>query len=483
MVRAVNSQTEQKIHATATVAYTEITNLAEDLTLPEGEYPLAQIIESLDDRICPLCEWLNGKIIRRGTQEWEQYRLPSHINCRRTFAYIPADADEEPDFTSPPQDIINKYGHFHTDPLKYEELKLPAYADRRQFIFSRYSDPDTGKRFSVLRWLIDYEDAIRQYTQDATLRKLFEIASIQHPLPKLRTPRNAQEFADAYQRYQQSYKAIYESIASRLEEIQHLKQGADARTTGTLIIQEFRIRELTQKLVQREIRDLQTIFRAPRPVRKVKYQLVGAYTQEQVAMLEEVIREARMYIPSGHRATTVTVEINPSLSRSHYFKGKIVLAADFLEAERDTKVETFVHEYMHFLEDIDDQLRLKISRIYQEQTQGEKHVSLRDILGNSYEQGEMAKLDDFPHAYMGKDYGTDERGLQTATEISSMFYTIYFRKLWFVKNYRLRELQAIGGPDIPREREQEDVWLDRLFEPSRLKAITLPLWRALHNRP
>jgi hypothetical protein len=49
----MNPQTQNKLAATAAATYTEITNLAEDLTLPQGEYPLAQIIETLDDRICP----------------------------------------------------------------------------------------------------------------------------------------------------------------------------------------------------------------------------------------------------------------------------------------------------------------------------------------------------------------------------------------------------------------------------------------------
>jgi hypothetical protein len=59
--------------------------------LPEDEYPLAQIVGALDDELCDLCAWLNGRIIQRGAPEWERYRLPSHINCRRAFAYIPAD--------------------------------------------------------------------------------------------------------------------------------------------------------------------------------------------------------------------------------------------------------------------------------------------------------------------------------------------------------------------------------------------------------
>lgn len=146
---------EQALRATASIAYTEVSNLAQDLALPEDEYPLAQILEVYDDDICPLCAWLNGRIIKRGTPEWEKYRLPSHINCRRTFAYIPADAGEQPDFEEPPPSLLQKHGHFHVDPLKYEELRAPVFADRRQFVFRRVKDPETGERRSILFWFAD----------------------------------------------------------------------------------------------------------------------------------------------------------------------------------------------------------------------------------------------------------------------------------------------------------------------------------------
>ncbi|BCW95084.1 MAG: hypothetical protein KatS3mg018_0566 [Fimbriimonadales bacterium] len=148
---------EQALRGAASVAYTEVSNLAEDLSLPEDEYPLAQIVEVLDDELCDLCAWLNGRIIRRGTPEWERYRLPSHINCRRAFAYVPADSDEEPDFAEPPQSLIDKHGHFLRDPERYEELRAPAFADRRQFIYRRIKDPVTGLLRSVLEWLVGRE--------------------------------------------------------------------------------------------------------------------------------------------------------------------------------------------------------------------------------------------------------------------------------------------------------------------------------------
>jgi hypothetical protein len=150
----MNPQTQNKLAATAAATYTEITNLAEDLALPQGEYPLAQIIETLDENICPLCQHLHGKIIQRGTPEWEEYRLPSHINCRRAFAYINQEdaADNPPDFEPPPPSLLQKHGHFHADPRRYEPLRAPAYADRRHFIVRRTKLP-TGIIATILDWL------------------------------------------------------------------------------------------------------------------------------------------------------------------------------------------------------------------------------------------------------------------------------------------------------------------------------------------
>ena len=150
----MNPQTQNKLAATAAAAYTEIANLAEDLTLPQDEYPLAQILETLDENICPLCQFLHGKIIQRGTPEWDEYRLPSHINCRRAFAFISQEdaPDNPPDFEPPPPSLLQKHGHFHADPRRYEPLRVPAYADRRQFITRRTKLP-TGIIVTILDWL------------------------------------------------------------------------------------------------------------------------------------------------------------------------------------------------------------------------------------------------------------------------------------------------------------------------------------------
>lgn len=150
---------QNKLTMTAEVTVTDMTNLGEELTLDPDEYPLAQIVETLDTRTCPLCEFLNGKIIRRGTPEWAEYSRPSHINCRRRFVYWHKDTRVggqplRPTFVQPPRDLIRKHGHFHLDPQRYEPLRVPALADRRQFVFKRIRDEATGQLRSVIFWQV-----------------------------------------------------------------------------------------------------------------------------------------------------------------------------------------------------------------------------------------------------------------------------------------------------------------------------------------
>jgi len=166
------SEVDNALESTARVSFTELRNIGEDLSLPEDEYPFARIIEILDDRICPLCQSVHGMVIQRGTVEWEQWSRPSHINCRRALAWVHR-TERAPDgtpvrqtFERPPQAIIDRYGHFVTDPKRYEPLRVPAYADRRQFIFRRKRMPD-GTMRSLIEWQVPpYEiPALRKGTK------------------------------------------------------------------------------------------------------------------------------------------------------------------------------------------------------------------------------------------------------------------------------------------------------------------------------
>jgi hypothetical protein len=128
--------------------------LGKDDGLDPVEYPLAQIIEHLDGKICPLCRSVHGKIVAKGTPEWVRWRLPSHINCRRITVDIHKDeVDNEgnptrPDFVEPEADLVKRHGHFVNDPKKYEALRVPARPTGRDFIVRRLAGQSTELIFA-----------------------------------------------------------------------------------------------------------------------------------------------------------------------------------------------------------------------------------------------------------------------------------------------------------------------------------------------
>lgn len=141
-----------------------------DAAAPIDEFPRAQCIEVLDDRICPLCAHVDGMIFDRRSPEYSRYRLPSHINCRRVWAFIAADEvgpdgrPTQPDFEAPPQELIDAHGHFVSEPEKYAALRVPSRPTGRDFI--AYRAP--GEPHVTLRW----RDALPRPALEETLQTM-----------------------------------------------------------------------------------------------------------------------------------------------------------------------------------------------------------------------------------------------------------------------------------------------------------------------
>lgn len=148
-------------------------NLGRDAALPLDEFPFAQIIETLDERVCPLCARVHGMILDRRSPEFAQWRSPSHINCRRVIAYIGKDEVNEdgtpvvPDFQRPPDEIIQKHGHYHVDSKKYSELRVPARPEGRDFI----AVPEGRGRPARILW----REGLPLDALKATLRDMYEL--------------------------------------------------------------------------------------------------------------------------------------------------------------------------------------------------------------------------------------------------------------------------------------------------------------------
>ncbi len=173
-MRQPEDQITYMLDATANVTVTSNYGLGRDAAMPADEFPLAEISESLDDRTCQLCAMLDGQIVRRDSPEYDEFRWPSHINCRRIMVYIgrdevgPDGEPMQPTFVRPDKEIIAKHGHFHVEPDKYAELRMPARPEGRDFIFVRGADGQPG----TLLWTEGLsEDAIRQTVIDMQLAR------------------------------------------------------------------------------------------------------------------------------------------------------------------------------------------------------------------------------------------------------------------------------------------------------------------------
>lgn len=91
-------------------------------------------------------------------------------NCRRVMSYISAEATAtEVTFREPSEELIRKHGHYHLQPDKYAELRVPAQPGGRQFIARRVRSLDTGETKTVLDWATWWEQ-VPQWKRDLVLK-------------------------------------------------------------------------------------------------------------------------------------------------------------------------------------------------------------------------------------------------------------------------------------------------------------------------
>ena len=150
---------EKALVATGEVLVTQTIAQARDDAAPRNEFPMAERVEpgpKEDD----LCQDIDGRIVRRDDPLYEEFNGPVHINCEGFWAFIGADEVDpdgnplQPNFRRPAQEIIDKSGHFVTDPSKYAPLRVHPDPAGRHFIFRRFKDPATGEFISVVDWQV-----------------------------------------------------------------------------------------------------------------------------------------------------------------------------------------------------------------------------------------------------------------------------------------------------------------------------------------
>jgi hypothetical protein len=101
--------------------------------------------------------------------EYAEFRQPSHINCRRRLIYIRKDEEARADFERPPDDLIRKHGHYHVQPARHAELRIPASGSGRHIIVRRVRNLETGELGTRLDWAPHWE-RIPQWKRDLVLK-------------------------------------------------------------------------------------------------------------------------------------------------------------------------------------------------------------------------------------------------------------------------------------------------------------------------
>ena len=152
-----------------------------EASAPVADWPLAQVSEIMDDNTCALCKWLDGKIISRKDPRYRAWLRGSHINCRRIMVYIAADeVDHEgnptkADFTDPPQELIDRHGHFVAEPKKYAPLRVPARPTGRDFVAYRKA----GEQHVTLRWRPGLSDSGLRETLQYMARQFRNVRTLE----------------------------------------------------------------------------------------------------------------------------------------------------------------------------------------------------------------------------------------------------------------------------------------------------------------
>lgn len=97
-------------HAGAQVNYA--INTGRNLAAEKARARKGQYSAILDDRVCDLCEELDGMIIETDHPDFDRFTPPVHSNCRCIWAYILPEEDPDPDVTwkTPPDDLVERRG-------------------------------------------------------------------------------------------------------------------------------------------------------------------------------------------------------------------------------------------------------------------------------------------------------------------------------------------------------------------------------------
>lgn len=103
------------LKASATVTVGDSINVGRAAAAKQIGIKGAQWSAVMDDHTCGLCEELDGKVISVDDPDFDMFRPPLHYGCRCIWVFIGSENEgEEYTWTTPPGNLVKKYGNFVT---------------------------------------------------------------------------------------------------------------------------------------------------------------------------------------------------------------------------------------------------------------------------------------------------------------------------------------------------------------------------------
>lgn len=308
------------------------------------------------------------------------------------------------------------------------------------------------------------------------MEKLFRIAHIPPIRFEPRVPKSPDELLSLYREHQRAYNVAWENLGDYITQL--IRREAEAQLGAAsgdersaiylraISSQLQAVRRVHAALARREAEHLLTLFRSPRPVRRIAYNAIGLSPRQQ-DVLGQVMQYIRRFVPDLGATDPVEIRLRTSgPGEAHHFMGVIYLPQDF-HLRPDYSIRSMVlHEYMHYLQYRHPDLFRRMRAIHQSRTQGEPLRRARDF-GYDLPAHYVLKPDQYPDAYMGMEYRDN-------TEIPSRYLDYVFVRVKLIEEGRYNpRTGAVLMTETP------DDYLNRLMGDTDL---VVSIWNALHGR-
>lgn len=109
---ALEEQAKRALTGEMSAQVNESVNAGRNLAAEVAKAEKAQYSAILDERVCPLCEELDGKIVEVDSREFRKFSPPLHHMCRCIWAFILPEEDPQPaiNWSDPSDDLIEQHG-------------------------------------------------------------------------------------------------------------------------------------------------------------------------------------------------------------------------------------------------------------------------------------------------------------------------------------------------------------------------------------